>query len=355
MTSDSLGDPLLSSTSNDENIQNGEVVTDAVQKEKEKDFDAGENHRDDEDRIARVVINPSMIDRFWNRDYYYFYDDISVPYEALLIRAESPLLPSQQEKLFLAAAAATEAGMSGSSDKNQKFGHLWMQLCARLAKNRAEFYKKQRFRFFGMGILWIAFVGFLLWQLVYNEAGYCDYCVDDYPPTFLLVLLPLALNLYPLTIRAIDVTDAQVQHVVDDMAPMFSEEGFYVDLITSSPMFVRFQKAPSSSSSSSSSKDSDSSLSLKRTMTAFQIRALGDYQESLVAKRQEQLKKNRQPATFLGIRATTLMAWKSCIERLTIFLGIWCLFGTFMIMTSWDTVYSNVRVQTAEVYYIIAS
>jgi len=279
----SIEEPLLSGAS-DENSQDAERAMEPR----------------DEEVVVRVVINPSTLDRFFCSDYYYFYDDIPVPYQTLLIGAEQKLLPSQKKKLLLAER--------GESSESKMFGHLWMGLCARLAKTQAEYYQHEQSRLWCLGLLWSLPAVFSVLQI---GIGNSEEFPGDSFLYWLLIVAPLAFVLYPITIRFKDVTEKEAQKIVDDMGPLFSDEGFHVDLITSSPvMYIRFQKAPSKTS-----KSFGSSSSLKETMTRFQIQAQHDHQEALVAQRQEKLKTSRSSEQmFFGIRNDTIESWQSRIK-----------------------------------------
>ena len=88
----------------------------------------------------------------------------------------------------------------------------------------------------------------------------------------------------PLTIRFSDVAERQAQELVDEMAPLFAEEGFHVDLIASSshtPMYVRFERASSAAISSSSP--------LQEIMLKFREQARRDHEDALIDQRQAEI------------------------------------------------------------------
>lgn len=128
------------------------------------------------------------MDRLLCSDYYYFYDDIEIPSEALLIGAEHKLLPSQKEKLLLA---------EGESPESELFGHLWMRLCA---KSKSEYYKKEQSLFWCLGLVWFVLVGFL--ELEIDD--YWDYWDDPVGwlvlPWLVVNVTTLAAVLYPIIV-----------------------------------------------------------------------------------------------------------------------------------------------------------
>ena len=298
-TQDSLEEPLLSGVSRNENSRDVES--------------AMEQEQPNEEVVVRVVINPSILDRFLRSDYYYFYDDIAIPYETLLVGRDT-LLPSQKEKLL---------SLEGDSPESNLFGHLWLRLCARLAKTRAEYYYKDQFRIYCCVLIWLILALHLVLQIVNSEVY-----TDELLPLLVPNAICMALVLYPLTMRLSEVTEEQAQSIVDEMGPLFSDEGFYVDLITSSPaMYIRFKTISNSFGSSSS---------LKETMSRFQMRAQHNHQQSLIAKRQDKLKKSNTSGTLCGIRIDTLLSWQPCVKTITVTIGVFWLFLFGMQMISFD-------------------
>ncbi|KAL7547130.1 hypothetical protein ACHAWF_010446 [Thalassiosira exigua] len=276
--------------------------------------------RGGETHIVRVIVNPSVLDRFLHggrHGRYYFYDDIPVPYERLLVGADRPMLPSQKERLL-------QGGGKGGNDEeigeDKMFGHLWMRFCARLAKAEVEFHSKKKQRFCLWGIAWSILVLFLSLVIAASTSEV---------ETMASLLILAAANFFPMTIRFADVTESQVQCIVDDMEPLFAEEGYHVDLVTSSPMHVRFKKVPSESGGISAS-------SLKERMGKFQEQARHDHQDDLIARRQENLRENGLvPARIWGVPVGTLERWKPTIVMLTIVFGFIFLASTAMTWLSY--------------------
>lgn len=257
-----------------------------------------------EEEVVRVAINPSILDRFFSKESYYFYDDIWIPYEKVLEESNHPLLPSQKEKLLLEG--------EGGDSESKVFGHLWIRFCARLAKAKAEFYQKEKSRFLLYGFVWLVISVLLVLQLTST----CDFSNGMTFAGFLSLtvnLLPLAVNsIYAFTVRVVDVTGEQAQGIVDDMNQLFFDEGFHVDLVSKSPIYVRFKKV--SSPSSSARNGSGSGHSLKEEMSRYQYQAQRDHQETFIAQRQEKLKEHGPSKFIFGIRVETLLAWKQTIN-----------------------------------------
>merc|ERR1712176_20671 len=84
------------------------------------------------------------------------------------------------------------------------------------------------------------------------------------------------------------------------------------------------------------SKSFGSSSSLKETMSRFQMRAQHNHQQSLIAKRQDKLKKSNSSGTLCGIRIDTLLSWQPCVKMITVTIGVFWLFLFGMQMISFD-------------------
>jgi len=326
-TQDSLEEPLLSGVNRDENENENEISRDvesAMEQEQEQE------QQNEEEVVVRVVINPSIFDRFLCIDYYYFYDDIVIPYETLLVGRDK-LLPSQKKKLL---------NLEGESPESNLFGHLWVRLCARLAKSKAEYYYKDQFRIGCYGFIWLILALYLVLQIV-NSGDYLgDLEFLEWLPLLALNAICVALVLYPVTMRLSEVTEEQAQNIVDEMGALFSDEGFLVDLITSSPaMYIRFKTiqaamTTSSSSATTISKIFSSSSSLKETMSRFQMRANHNHQQSLIAQRQKKLKNSNSSGNLCGIRIDTLLPWQPCLKTTTVTIGAFWLLLFVMEMIS---------------------
>ena len=249
------------------------------------------------DCVVRVVLNPSVLDRFLRRGRYHFYDDFPVPRERLLLHeADLPLLPSQRARLLRGRNG--EGGVEGE----EVFGYLWIRLCARLSATRAEFHRRERPRNFLLGIAWSILILILVVVIVGNYS--------DMASSISFSILAV-LNLSPLGARFHDepITTCQAQEIVDEFEPSFAEEGFHVNLIASSPMYIRFEKVGSSPPLVTGGSRTSSS-SLKGSMSKFQERALRDHLEKAIDVRQARLRDNGVGGAWIfGIPVETLEEW----------------------------------------------
>jgi len=278
----------------------------------------GDSRDEDDVVVVCVAINPSVLDRFLRSEDYYFYDDISVPYQSLLVGAEHELLPSQRERLLLLAEDGGGGSSSTEGNNNRLvFGHLWMRLCARLSKARAESIRNTRDRFAVGGLLWM--VSYFLLGLRIIESTEGDSCLW-------LLIVPMVFGLYSIAVRFEMMAEAEAQSIVDDTKRSFSDEGFHVDLVTSHPvMHIRIQRAPAPTTtttmSSSGKSFASSSRLLREAMEGFQLEAFRNHQDALISARHERLKTSRPPDTILGIRFTTLLWWQPCLKTIVAIFG----------------------------------
>lgn len=271
--------------------------------------DAG---REAEEAVVRVVLNPSVLDRLLRGDRYHFYDDVPVPHDELLRGADLPLLPSHKARLL--------RGKGEDCGEGEVFGYLWTRLCARLSAARADHYRREGPRLCLRGFAWSVVVLFLVVLIAESDS--------DTTSAIAFSILAI-LNVSPLVARFADapLSERLAQEIVDEMAPYFIEEGFHVDLITSSPMYIRFKKVNSLGSSGPYS-----SSTLKESMSKFQERARRDHQDAAIDRRQARLRENGMGGSWIFcVPVETVAEWEPTIVRFIITFGVF--FAALTVMT----------------------
>lgn len=274
-----------------------------------------QQHGEDRDQQVRVAINPSILQRFCGNGYY-FYDDIPVPYRTVL-NEERLLLPSHQEALMA----------------DDIFGALWIRCCVRLAKHQAELQHKFRMESWILGISWTLVLACVIIVVTGDYVGSLEELLG------LLMMLPF-LGIVPLSLppglveghlaRLIrgDQSDhyQAIQELVDELAPLFSEQGFHVDYVPDKRQFypdliyLRFARSNRAKSSTSDTK-------LAHSMADVQRKAREAHQEALLEQRQNEAKKSQSSSTVAcSVPVETVRSFRPVIILLTIPLVFLLLF-----------------------------
>lgn len=220
--------------------------------------------RFDEERLGsnnqeevRLAINPTALQRFCGTGYYY-YDDIPVPYQALLDE-ERLLLPSQQ------------CG----------FDELFIRFCARLAKHQAEFHRNLKLESWILAVAWVIAVVILIVGTSDEDK------ILELLPIFPIVgFLPLCLPLGAMesflaqVLRGFHSDYQAIQDLVDEMTPLFREHGYNVDYVQDnqrgcpSLMYVRFSR----------NKTDTKEIPLAQTLQMLQQQTRTEHTEALITK-----------------------------------------------------------------------
>ncbi|KAL3926692.1 MAG: hypothetical protein SGBAC_013371, partial [Bacillariaceae sp.] len=193
---------------------------------------------------VRVAMNASFLQRLVGTGYY-FYDDISVPINTAL--SSSASLQKDDEKPLLAEPSADSA----RNPSDNEFSRLWISLCTRLAKNEQQYQQSNQKYLAIFLLLWLVAITLLI-VLVGD--------VFELPPTLFLLIpallavstkwvficLPEKQGVYftkmlmmkhneneNAAVFAVDQETyfQEIQTIVDDMSPSFTEIGCTLDYV----------------------------------------------------------------------------------------------------------------------------
>ena len=335
---------------------------------------------------VRVAINASILQRFFGTGYYYI-DDVPIPYKALL-GEERLLLPSQQESLLQPLLTSTR----GAEDSTEKidgkcpvattegnessfFGPLWIRFAARLAEALAESEDASITHYLGV-LVWFLVVAALVFLIV------SEY-FESVPELIVIISMLFGVNLNMLSApaggSAIWIAQAQqerdqegngdptrdqrVQQIVDEMALLFSKQGYHVDCVHDNRrqgwiccpplIYVRFTRSTTTNSTDNDGEvpmcsdvedpqaQNDIQQPLVEIMEAWQRKTRAEHQDVMIAKRQTEManrnrtSKHKQASGYVvcGIQVKKLYAYKPVIWLMMVpltfglcFTGLWMLF-----------------------------
>jgi hypothetical protein len=245
---------------------------------------------------VRLAINSSILQRFFGNGYYY-YDEV-------------PMVTRGEERLLLPSQQAT-------------FGALFLRFCVRLAKHQAQWNASLQVESGILLVVWILVMlgGILAWIENYDEEDLVPLWWSPLIPGW--ALLPLCLpsgaleGLLAKTLRGFRGGDGAMQDLVDEMAPLFREQGYHVDYVQDKnrsmiypPLvfirFVCFNEA-----------EMDENIPLADKLLALQQQARTEYTEALITQRQERVGKKGSNEMFLcGIQTKTVNSLLPCIQFL---------------------------------------
>mmetsp|Transcript_29089 Transcript_29089/g.70229 ORF Transcript_29089/g.70229 Transcript_29089/m.70229 type:complete len:344 (-) Transcript_29089:1385-2416(-) len=322
---------------------------------------------------VRIAMNASFLQRLVGTGYY-FYDDISVP------PLSSALQKDEEKPLLAEPSSSSSSDVQDASDN--ELCRLWILLCTRLAKNEQQYQCSNQKYLAIFLLLWLVAISLLI--VLISD-------VYELPPV-LFLLLPASLAVSTKWVficlpekQGIFFTKAlmecwthenagleqekyfqEIQTIVDDMAPSYTEIGYNLDYVedfrANCPFlaYIRMTAPPddndngvlvkniaggtssscgsddgyvlvedaASVSSDSSSQAASSSPSLSDRLRKFQWESWEEHSGQVADRIQEQFRqKSAQPngPTLLGIPIKKLASYRSAILYSSIPIGFFWL------------------------------
>ena len=284
-----------------------------------------EEEQEEEVEVVRIVINPSILQRFVHSSGYYFHDDIPMPSSPRTNKTLSNqiMMPSQPPK-----------------NEGDTFRELWIRFCTQLARNQDEFNNRYRSILLVLSGCWILIVGGLLLDMIYRLDGmtYEAWLMRFLTLTF-FCLVPFSLPTDSMMMvlgsdNNKDVLQTSTQQLVDEMSPLFLELGYHVDCVHDNRrlcfprlVYVRFEKFSEAASLGD--------ISLAQAMQEMQQQARQDHIDAVLEQRKED--RDSQVAEsyliFGIIRVETLESWKQpiigCGSLLALYYTFYLIFWFF--------------------------